>query len=146
MHPAGSWWVATFHSHASFLPRDEMCMEVSVRIQLTGAAVLSCTRAVAPCSLSRDKHWIYSTQVRQIWHNFLNIVLLGDITVLIWMDNDWSVVISCTLPATWRWKSWSHTLTICGCEWPTWMWAGNINQETASHSAYRNARFNKCRT
>lgn len=35
IHPAGSWWVPTFHSHASFLPGDEMCMEVSVRVQLT---------------------------------------------------------------------------------------------------------------
>lgn len=35
IHAAGSWWVATFHSHASFLPGDEMCMEVSVSVQLT---------------------------------------------------------------------------------------------------------------
>lgn len=35
VHAAGSWWAATFHSHASFLPGDDVCMEVSVSEGLT---------------------------------------------------------------------------------------------------------------
>lgn len=64
IHPAGSWWVPTFHSHASFLPGDEMCVEVSVRVQLTVPLRPGSTAAVLPCSSSRDKRWVYFSQVQ----------------------------------------------------------------------------------
>lgn len=76
------------------------------------AAMLDCTCAVPPCSLSCDKHWVYSTQVRKMWRYLFIFFSISFCYARTWHDShEWVMtdVVSCFFPVIFWWSSWSDT-------------------------------------
>lgn len=128
--PAGSWWVATFHSHASFLPGDEMCMEVSVRVQLTAPPRPAPPRLCFPVHcLVTNAGFILVKCKRRGFIIFQSIFTCNGRTDAVWMGSDWCLHASSDFPA----EILLISVEIDG------MCAGIITETTASRSANASA-------